>query len=142
MKIYVSGSIYGGTDKIETYKKLIPALEKYGEVLDKQIADENTIAKEAYQKDEDIYEDLEKKINIADIIFAEVSIPSLGVGYELGFADKLGKNIIAIYDKTYVEKISTMIRGNKRIKLISYTDISEIIDNLDKILYARNEKSE
>lgn len=118
MKIYMSGSIYGGIQKIETYKKLIKALKNYGEILDDQIADENTIAKEGFQNDEDIYKDLESKMKIADIIFAEVSIPSLGVGYELGFADKLGKRIIAIYDEIYTPKVSTMIRGNKRIKLI------------------------
>ena len=134
MKIYISGSIYGGTQKIETYKVLIKELEKYGEVLDKQIADENTIENEKYQKDEDIYEDLEKKLYSADIIFAEISVTSLGVGYELGFADKLGKKIVAIYDKNCVDKVTTMIRGNKRINLIPYTDIYEIINNLDKIL--------
>lgn len=134
MKIYISGSIYGGTQKIETYKILIKELEKYGEVLDKQVADENTIANEAFQTDEEIYTDLEEKLKIADIIFAEVSIPSLGVGYELGFADKLNKKIIAIYDQNYTEKVSTMIRGNKRIELIPYKDIREITDNLEKIL--------
>lgn len=134
MKIYISGSIYGGTQKIETYKILIKELEKYGEVLDKQVADENTIANEAFQTDEEIYTDLEEKLKIADIIFAEVSIPSLGVGYELGFADKLNKKIIAIYDQNYTEKVSTMIRGNKRIELIPYKDIKEITDNLEKIL--------
>lgn len=134
MKIYISGSIYGGTQKIETYKILIKELEKYGEVMNKQVADENTIANEAYQKDEDIFCDLEKKLYDADIIFAEVSIPSLGVGYELGFADKIGKKIIAIYDKGYVEKVSTMIRGNKRIKLIPYKDIREITDKLGEII--------
>ena len=134
MKIYISGSMYGGTQKIETYKILIKELEKYGEVLNKQVADENAISNEKYQKDEDIYKDLENKLYDADIIFAEVSIPSLGVGYELGFADKLGKNIVAIYDKNYVDKISTMIRGNKRIKLIPYSDISEITNNLDSII--------
>ena len=134
MKIYVSGSIYGGTQKIDTYKILIEELEKYGEVLNKEIADPNTIANEVYQKDEDIYEDLEKKLISADILFAEVSIPSLGVGYELGFADKLNKKIIAIYDKNYTEKVTTMIRGNKRITLIPYQRIEEITNNLDKIL--------
>lgn len=134
MKIYMSGSIYGGTEKIDTYKKLIEALKNHGEILDDQIADENTIAKEVFQNDEDIYKDLEAKLKIADVIFAEVSIPSLGVGYELGFADKLGKRIIAIYDETYTPKVSTMIRGNKRIKLIPYNDIAEIIDNLDEIV--------
>lgn len=134
MKIYISGSIYGGTQKIETYKILIKELEKYGEVMNKQVADENTIANEAYQKDEDIFCDLEKKLYDADIIFAEVSIPSLGVGYELGFADKIGKKIIAIYDCNYVEKVSTMIRGNKRIKLIPYKDIKEITDKMGEII--------
>jgi len=134
MKIYISGSIYGGTQKIDTYKILVKELEKYGEVMNKQVADENTIANEVYQKDEDIFKNLEKKLHEADIIFAEVSIPSLGVGYELGFADKLGKKIIAIYDKNYVDKVSTMIRGNKRIKLIPYTAISEITNNLEKLL--------
>ena len=134
MKIYVSGSIYGGTQKIDTYKILIDELEKYGEVVDKQIADPNTTENEKYQNDEDIYKDLEKKLINADIIFAEVTIPSLGVGYELGFADKIGKKIIAIYDETYTPKVSTMIRGNKRIKLIPYTNIEDIINNLEKYL--------
>lgn len=134
MKIYLSGSMYGGTQKIDTYKILVKELEKFGEVLNKQVADEEAIANEKYQKDEDIFENLEKKLNEADIIFAEVSIPSLGVGYELGYGDKLNKKIVAIYDKNYVEKVSTMIRGNKRINLISYTKIDEITNNLEKLL--------
>jgi len=134
MKIYVSGSIYGGTEKIETYKILIKELEKYGEVLTKQIADINTIANEKYEKDEDIYESLEQKLNAADILIAEVSIPSLGVGYEIGYADKLNKKIVAIYDQNYTSKVTTMIRGNKRIKLIPYSDINEIIAELDYLL--------
>lgn len=134
MKIYMSGSIYGGTQKIETYKILINNLKKYGEILNDNIANENTIADEAFQKDEDIFADLVAKMHTADIVFSEVSIPSLGVGYELGLADSLDKKIIAIYDKEYVDKVSTMIRGNKRIKLIPYHNLNEIIDNLEEII--------
>lgn len=134
MKIYVSGSMYGGTQKIGTYKIMINELEKHAEVLNKNIADSNAIENEKYQKDEDIFQDLEQKMIMADIIFAEVTIPSLGVGYELGYADKLGKKIIAIYDETYTKKVSTMIRGNKRIKLIPYTDINDICKNMNKLL--------
>ena len=134
MNIYVSGSIYGGTQKIDTYKLMIEELEKYGVVVDKQIADPNTIANEEFQTDEEIFQDLEEKLINADIVFAEVSVPSLGVGYELGFADKLGKKIIAIYDENYTKKVSTMIRGNKRIKLIPYRDINEIFNQLGDLL--------
>lgn len=134
MKIYMSGSIYGGREKIETYKKIIKELEKYAEVINKNIADDNVLEKEAIQNDEDIFLDLENKLKSADLIFAEVTIPSLGAGYELGFADMLGKRIIGIYDKTITPKVSTMIRGNKRITLIPYEDISEIIERLEEIL--------
>ena len=133
MRIYVSGSIYGGRQKIETYKKIINALEKYGDVLDKQIIDEDVIKKEAFQNDEDIFTDLEGLLKSADIVFAEVTVPSLGVGYELALADQLGKKIIAIYDLNMINKVSTMIRGNKRINLIGYHDISEIVNNLEEL---------
>ena len=132
MNIYVSGSMYGGQQKIETYKKLINYLEQYGEVLTKQIADSEAIEKEVYQNDEDIYNDLEKKLNIADILIAEISVTSIGVGYEIGYADKLGKKIICIYDKNYIDKVTTMLRGNKRIRIIGYENIEEIFKILDK----------
>ena len=134
MRIYVSGSIYGGRQKIETYRTIINALESFGEVCDRQIIDEDILKKEEYQGDESIFKGLEKDLKSADIIFAEVTVPSLGVGYELGFADQLGKKVIAIYDLNMIDKVSTMIRGNKRIKLIGYHNISEIVDNLGKIL--------
>lgn len=134
MNIYVSGSIYGGTQKIDTYKKLIDHLEKYGEVLTKQIADPNTIANEKYQSDEEIYNDLERKLEKADILIAEISVTSIGVGYEIGYASKLGKKIVAIYDETYTKKVTTMIRGNKKIELIPYKNIDEVLKKLDKII--------
>jgi hypothetical protein len=134
MKIYISGSIYGGREKLETYKKIIPALENFAEVLNRNIADDEVLEKEAVQNDEDIFKDLELKIKSADLVFAEVTIPSLGVGYELGLADTIGKKVIGIYDSTITPKVSTMIRGNKRIKLISYENIDEILNNLKEIL--------
>lgn len=134
MKIYFSGSIYGGRQKLQTYKILVEELQKYGEVLDPEVADSQVIEKENDVTDERIFKKLEQKLNQADIIFAELTVPSLGVGYELGYADSHNKKIIGIYDKTAVQKITTMVRGNKRIKVIPYTDIYEIIDNLGNIL--------
>lgn len=138
MKIYFSGSIYGGRQKLETYKKLINELRKYGEVLDAEVADDNVLIDEEKQSDYDIFENLEQEINQADLIFAEFTVPSLGVGYEIGYADKSNKKIIGIYDETVTPKISTMLRGNKRLKIIPYTDINEIISNLENIIKEEN----
>ena len=40
MNIYFSGSIYGGRQKLEAYKKLINELKKYGNVLDEEVGDD------------------------------------------------------------------------------------------------------
>ena len=134
MNIYFSGSIYGGRQKLETYKKLIKELKKHGEVLNPEVADDTILEDEKKTSDKEIVETLIKKINIADIIFAEITVPSLGVGYEIGYADKINKKIICIYDKTITPKITTMLRGNDRLKIIPYTNIDEIINNLKNIL--------
>lgn len=134
MNIYFSGSIYGGRQKLETYKTLIEKLKEYGNVLNEQVGSDTVLLDEKNSSDEDIFSDLESKMLQADIIFAEVTIPSLGVGYELGFADSHNKKIIGIYDKTVTEKVTTMLRGNKRIKLIPYDNIDEIITNIGNII--------
>ncbi len=134
MKIYFSGSIYGGRQKLETYKKLVKELQKYGEVLDPEVAEDDVLIKEENIKDSDVFENLEKELKDADLIFAEVTVPSLGVGYEIGYADKSNKRIICIYDSTVTPEITTMLRGNKRLRIIPYEDINEIISNLEVIL--------
>lgn len=138
MNIYFSGSIYGGRQKLESYKKLIKELSKFGKVLNEEVADDNVILDEANTEDSDIFESLEEKINKADLIFAEVTVASLGVGYEIGYADKINKRIICVYDKAVIPKITTMLRGNNRLKIIPYTDINEIINNLENILKEEN----
>ena len=134
MNIYFSGSIYGGRQKLETYKKLVKELEKYGKILNPEVADDTIFEDEKKTSDKEIVETLLKKMDIADIIFAEITVPSLGVGYEIGYADKINKKIICIYDKTVTPKITTMLRGNDRLKIIPYTNINEIINNLENIL--------
>ena len=138
MNIYFSGSIYGGRQKLQAYKKLIQELKKYGNVLDEEVADDNVIENEKTTTDTDVFENLVKEIEKADFVFAEVTVPSLGVGYEIGYADSHNKRIICVYDKTVTPKITTMLRGNSRLKIIPYTDINEIINNLEEIIKEEN----
>ena len=133
MKIYFSGSIYGGRQKADAYKKIVKKLKEYGEVLTEEVADDEVLKTER-GSDEAIFKNLENELNEADLIFAELTIPSLGVGYEIGYADSHNKKIIGIYDKTVTPKITTMLRGNKRIKIIPYTDLDEIINDLENII--------
>ena len=138
MNIYFSGSIYGGRQKLEAYKKLVKELTKFGNVLDEEVADDNVLIREESISDKDVFESLEERLKRADLVFAEVTVPSLGVGYEIGYADKTNKRIICVYDKTVTPKLTTMLRGNNRLKIIPYTNINEIINNLENILKEEN----
>ena len=132
MKFYFASAIRGGREKVDICIKINELLEQYGEVLDKHVANPNVNDLEKNKSFEDIYNRDTNWLNECDILVAEVSTPSLGVGYEIAYAEKLGKRIICIYDENI--NISAMIGGNKTIELISYKDLDELITKLSEIL--------
>ncbi len=60
-------------------------------------------------------------IKEADFVIAEVTNPSLGVGYELGYAETLRKPILCVFNKDSERKLSAMVSGNPYNKVIEYT---------------------
>ena len=67
-------------------------------------------------------------IREADIIVAEVTMPSLGVGYELGFGESLGKPVICLYREKEGRRLSAMIAGNPRFQAQVYQNVDEAIE--------------
>ncbi|MCX6755309.1 MAG: nucleoside 2-deoxyribosyltransferase [Candidatus Nomurabacteria bacterium] len=130
MKIYFAGSIRGGRDDKDIYADIISLLKKYGPVLSEHIGDKNLSSQgQTSMTNEQIYQKDVNWINESDIIIAEVTNPSLGVGYELGLAESLKKKIIALYRVVDGKRLSAMVAGNSNITCIEYTEVSE----LDKI---------
>ena len=137
MKIYFSGAIRGGQEKAADYKEIINFLETYGSVLTKHLGNVNLNITGEDLGARDIYERDINWLNEADLVIADVSIPSLGVGYELAYAEKLAKKIICLYENE--SNVSAMIKGNSNFLLISYTDlddlfikIAEVFEEIDK----------
>ena len=131
MKIYFAGSIRGGRDDKELYLEIINLLGKYGKVLTEHIGDKTLSAMcEDGPTDEYIYERDMAWLNEADVVVAEVTTPSLGVGYEIGkMEDK--KPTLCLFREQDGKRISAMIGGNKNVKIEKY----QTIDNLEPILY-------
>ena len=129
MKFYFAGAIRGGREKLDIYIKINELLEQYGEILDKHVANPNVNKMEKNNSLEEIYNRDINWINKCDVLVAEVSTPSLGVGYEISYAENLGKRIICIYDESI--NISAMIGGNKKIELIKYKDSADLLSKLD-----------
>lgn len=129
MKFYFAGAIRGGREKLDTYIKINELLEKYGEILDKHVAKPDVNKLESNKSLEEIYNRDVNWIKECDILVAEVSTPSLGVGYEISYAEKLEKRIICVYDESI--NISAMIGGNKYFELIKYKDSDDLISKLE-----------
>ena len=130
MKIYFSGSIRGGRDDVEIYHQIINYLKNFGEVLTEHIGDNSLNAFGEKSNDISIHDRDMKLLMKSDLIIAEVTNPSLGVGYEIGRALENNKKVICIYRKKENKKISAMILGSKNILSFEYQNL----ESLKKIL--------
>ena len=129
MKFYFAGAIRGGRDKIQTFIKINEVLKKYGQVLDEHVANPNVNVIEQNHSLSEIYNRDIRWIKACDLVVAEVSTASLGVGYELCYAEHLGIPIIVLYDKSI--NVSAMILGNEYFDLISYDNDEDLLVKLD-----------
>jgi nucleoside 2-deoxyribosyltransferase len=128
MKIFFSSSIRGGREDIHIHKKIVELLKNYGDLLSEFNVDEYLEEKEKKAKisDEGIHTNDLKLINECNVLVAEVSTPSLGVGYEIGIAEKLNKRILCLFKKSELVRLSAMINGNKKITVFKYETIQDL----------------
>jgi nucleoside 2-deoxyribosyltransferase len=111
MKIYFACSITGGREFETVYQDIVRALQEAGhEVLTAHLAGSDATTVEALLPPEEVYERDVAWIRACDVLIAEVSIPSHGVGYEIGYALGIGKPVLALLQEG--RKLSKMISGN------------------------------
>lgn len=126
MKIYFAGSIRGGRNDVELYMKIINFLKTKGDVLTEHIGDPNLLESgEKELKDKEIHDRDLSWLNESDIVIAEVTNPSLGVGYEIGIAVKENKKILCLYRPKEGKQLSAMISGCNKLIVKKYQTIEE-----------------
>ncbi len=139
MKIYFTGSIRGGRDDRKNYLKIIKYLQKYGKVLTEHIGDsEITNIGENNFSSKYIYKRDINWLKSADFIVAEVSVPSLGVGYEIAKAEKSQKKVLCLYKKGSNKKLSAMIAGSDGSTVKIYGNLKEASSVIDKFFKKNN----
>ncbi|MDD5146270.1 MAG: nucleoside 2-deoxyribosyltransferase [Candidatus Pacebacteria bacterium] len=130
MKIYFAGSIRAGREDWEIYSEIIKELQNYGHVLTEHIGQKELSDKGESLPFEQIYQRDMKWLKEADVMVAEITTPSLGVGYEIGVAEGLGKRILCLYREVPDKRVSGMILGNSRLTIKVYTDHKSLQDIL------------
>jgi 2'-deoxynucleoside 5'-phosphate N-hydrolase len=135
MKIYFAGSICGGRDDVDLYLKIIEHLRKFGTVLTEHVGSKKITSKGEQDKTKiNIHDRDIKWVLDSDVIIAEVTTPSLGVGYELGRAVEHNKKILCLFRPSQGTNLSNMIVTNKHVTVKNYSDIEEAKIIINKFL--------
>ena len=132
-KVYFSGSIRGGRADAALYKELIRHIQKTDTVLTEHIGNSNLETLEKDQTDEDIYLQDVGFLRESDLVIAECTTPSLGVGYELAYAEALGKSCHIFYNPSRC-RLSAMISGDRYFDIHPYTSAEELFTHVDTVL--------
>ncbi|XP_070834144.1 5-hydroxymethyl-dUMP N-hydrolase [Chaetodon trifascialis] len=135
MKVYFCGSIRGGRDDVHVYQRIVEKLRSYGTVLTEhvsssQLSDRGEDATAA--GDRAIHDRDMDWLQQSDVIVAEVTQPSLGVGYELGRAVDMKKTIFCLFRPSSGRSLSAMIRGADDGELFVVRDYNE--DEVENVL--------
>jgi nucleoside 2-deoxyribosyltransferase len=134
LKIYFAGSIRGGRGDADLYAELIRYLERYGRVLTEHVGDAALLADERTLTEAAIFDRDMEWLRAADFVLAEVSTPSLGVGFEIGLAQTLGKEIFCLYRECEGRRLSAMIAGNPALTVCPYLDLEDAKRVVDRII--------
>ena len=131
MKIYFAASIRGGRDDWASYLEIVRQLREYGEVLTEHIGDAELSAAGEDIGDRNIHDRDLGWLKSSDCLVAEVTTPSLGVGYEIGIATEWGKPVLGLYRPIEGRSLSAMIAGSAGVTLKEYqspAELSEIFE--------------
>lgn len=139
MNIYFACSITGGREDEPIYQKIVAVLQADGhEVPTALLAGSNVIELEVVVDPVEVYTRDTGWIESCDLLVAEVSTPSHGVGYEIGYALGLGKSVFCLHREGI--PVSKMITGNRdpSLKVIAYADGDEVVSKLRAYLESLN----
>ena len=134
-KVYFSASVRGGREELALYQEWIRRLKTKSRVLTDFLGDGDLEKREAETvSDREIYARDMTLLEECDLLIAECTAPSLGVGYEIAAAEALGKPVVLLMRKNAPRRLSAMLSGNPRFPLILYEGVAEGWEVLQKYM--------
>lgn len=131
MKVYFAGSIRGGRIDAALYERLIKYIQKTDVVLTEHVGDLNL--SDEGQKAADIYSQDTAWLYESDVLIAECTCPSLGVGYKQAYVARCQKPCHIFYNKKGTN-LSAMLAGNGFYNKRPYEDEDDIYPIIVSIL--------
>ena len=129
--IYFAGSIRGGRDDTTIYQQLIEKLRKFGRVSTEHIGSPNLTANGEEASPRMIHDRDLDWLQSSDVIVAEVTTPSLGVGYEIARATQWQKSVLCLFRTGTPRTLSAMISGCPGVTVREYANVDEVDEILE-----------
>jgi len=124
--IYFAGSISGGRRDAALYRRIIAILKKHGRVLTEHIGDPRLSGQGEAGSNCRIHDRDQRWLRNAHCLVAEVTTPSLGVGYEIGKATEWGKPVVCLFRPDDHPRLSAMVAGSPGVRLVKYRTLAEL----------------
>ncbi len=132
MKIYYAASIASLNGDPQFNDLIISYLRNQGTILSELLFKPNYRANETLDSLGIHDRDLDW-VKESDVIVADVSVPSLGVGYELAHAKLWEKKVICLCDMRRCIRLSPMIEGHAKFEVIKFREDKEVLKTLDAL---------
>jgi hypothetical protein len=142
MRIYFAGAISGGRDDLSIYQYLIGRLKALGHTVPTEhVASPHVFDEERAVAPRAVYERDMAWLQECDALIAEVSTPSLGVGFEIAHGLERGLPVLCLYREGL--SVSQMITGNTspHLTVASYLNRHELDHHVDRFLALRRSTS-
>jgi len=138
MRIYLACTVRGDRGTVSAARHIHDCLVRLGhEVLTAHLLRDDVESVESRLRDDDVFtRDLEW-LTHADVVVAEASGSSYGVGFEVGFvlgrAAQTGQRVLVLYQAARRGQVSRLISGlsDPRASVLAYESLSDIDAFLD-----------
>lgn len=134
MRIYFLGTITGGREFVDHYKFIVKTLEELGHVvLSKQTADDKISQQGEPLTSSFLFDREKQKIDLCDLLVAEVSATGVGTGYFIHYALLQHKPVLVLNSKSLNQRQSIVIEGNPSQNLyLEHYNFTNLKTKLDK----------
>lgn len=141
MKVYLACTVRGDRGGVAAARAVAGRLQALGhEVLTTHLLNEQADAEEAQLTEEAVYRRDIEWLSSCDVLVAEASGSTFGVGFEVGYvlgrAAQTGQRVLLLYDRARRSAISRLITGNcdEACTSLEYGSIDELTASVDRIM--------
>jgi nucleoside 2-deoxyribosyltransferase len=143
--VYLACTVRGDRSALESTRAIAATITALGHtLLTAHLLEDDADAAESALSERDVYERDLEWLSRADVLIAEASGSSYGVGFEVGYflanAGERGRHMLLVYDDARRTSVSRLVVGNShpRCTTYGYRDAAGLLRVVGDFLVARS----